>query len=91
MTDWQRTISIKQHLDPAKPFEDVRDVIVGVLRNDRAYLDGFDFTGIVDEMAEVETVQDFDWCLSALYDWADAHLVWIGPTWTDPVQGEVGG
>jgi hypothetical protein len=31
-------------------------------------------------MAETESVPDFDACLSALYDWADSHLVWIGPT-----------
>ncbi len=80
MTNWKRTINIKQHLDPAKPFEGVRDAIVRVLRNDRAYLDGFDFTDIVDEMAETGTVSDFDAALEALYDWADNNLVWIGPT-----------
>lgn len=79
MTDWRRTINIKQHLDPAKPFEEVRDAVVGMLRNDRDHLNGFEFTDIVDEMAEVETVQDFDFLLSALYDWADNHLVWMGP------------
>ena len=80
MTNWTRIINIKQHLDPDKPLPEVRDAIVEALRNDRAYLDGFDFADIVDEMAEVENVPDLDACLSALYDWADNHLVWIGPT-----------
>ena len=82
MTHWRRTIRIKQHLDPAKPLWEVRDAIVAVLRNDRAYLNkhgggDMDFMDLVDEMAEAPTVQDFDLCLSALYDWADANLVWI--------------
>jgi hypothetical protein len=85
MTDWGRTINIKQHLDPDKPFEGVRDAIVKVLRNDRAYMGkygsgDFEFMDIVDEMAEAPTVSDFDRCLSALYDWADSNLIWIGPT-----------
>jgi hypothetical protein len=83
MTNWRRTIYIKQHLDPDQPFEDVRDAIVRVLRNDRAYLSrhgggDFDFIEIVDEMAEVPTVRDFDLCLDALYDWADDNRIWIG-------------
>lgn len=80
MTNWRRTINIKQHLDPAQPVVEVRDAIVGVLRNDPAYLDSFEFADLVDEMAETETVPDFDFCLSMLYEWADSHLVWIGPT-----------
>jgi hypothetical protein len=85
VTNWRRTINIKQYLDPDKPLPEVRDAIVAVLRNDRAYLSqrgggDLDFMDLVDEMAETQSVPDFDLCLSALYDWADNQLVWIGPT-----------
>lgn len=78
MTRWKRTIKIKHLLDPDKPFEQVRDAVVAVLKADRAWLQDEDYTAVVDEMAETDTVHYFDACLDVLYDWADAERVWIG-------------
>jgi hypothetical protein len=78
MTNWTRTIEIKQHLDPDKPLAEVRESIVVVLKADRAYRTDAEFEEIVDEMAEAPTVCHFDEMLSRLYDWADWNTIWIG-------------
>lgn len=83
MTNWRRTIWIKQYLHRDDlSFEQRRDKITAVLKDDRAYLIGQDpdYQDIVDELAEAPTEYDFNLVLDALYDWADAEVVWIGPT-----------
>lgn len=78
MTNWVRTIKIKQYLDPDKPLAEVRDPIVATLKQDRAYQLDSEFEEITDELAEAPTVADFNEMLSRLYDWADWKAVWIG-------------
>lgn len=78
MTSWRRTIRIKHLLDPDAPIADVRDAVVARLKTDRAWKHDDDYRCLVEEMAETDTVDYFDACLDALYDWADANLVWIG-------------
>ena len=83
MTRWKRQIRIKQFLDEGKPFEEVRDQVVAVLRRQPEYdieSERYDdeFWNIVDEMTDTDTVRYFDLTLNALYDWADDNKIWIG-------------
>jgi hypothetical protein len=78
MTNWRRTIHIKQNLDPDKPLAEVRNPIVARLKADRAYESDPEFIWAVDAMTEAIDVDEFNDGLALLYDWADANLVWIG-------------
>jgi hypothetical protein len=82
MTEWRKTIELSQvlsHYDPDEGnFSDVRDRAVAVLRKDPLYEDDEDFSLIVDELADAEDPDQFDWVLDDLYGWADNNLVWMG-------------
>lgn len=84
-----QTVKWKQHL-PVQAALDKIDVddpssinegakrIVEILNNFNCNMDdiclGFEY-----DFADVEDVEDFDYYLGLLYDWADDELIWIGP------------
>jgi hypothetical protein len=76
---WQRFINIIQFFDQDKPFEQVRDQVVAVLKADEAYSsEDYTFIELVDELAETNESDYFDAVMYYLYNWADDHRVWFG-------------
>lgn len=80
---WAETISLRDvfHNDDLT-FEERRDTIVRRLRASRWIrqrdTDGFDELGeIVDNLADADTVREFDGWWAELYDHADRDRIWI--------------
>lgn len=90
MANWKPVIDIVEEWDrlEALPSDDrydeeifypTRDALVAKLRtykNDYRCV-GYIFETLLDELAEVQDVDDFDSVRSRLYDWADNKRVWI--------------
>jgi len=61
-------------------FEDRRDIIVGRIRATtwfKDYDEGDDLPQVVEELADMQTADEFDVVWSAVYDIADADRMWI--------------
>lgn len=91
MATWVRRITgiaplMERMLDDATGFTKHRDDIVALFKADEAYNEGAEygsgdqkFVEAVDELACAESESEFDGALQEIYDWADAHRVWIDP------------
>lgn len=61
-------------------FEEIRDIVVSRIKASSFYREAkesMDFEGIVDELGEAETVDQFDFIWDAVYDYADDYDCWI--------------
>lgn len=58
---------------------EIRDVVVARIKRAPFYDENHDgeLTEIVDELAEVEDVDEFDAVWDRFYDWADFNRVWV--------------
>ena len=76
MANWQEKIDLKslfgQFQDDKLSFEQVRDKVVSKLQKSKR-LD----QELVEELGETENQDYFNYALNAIYDDADANLVWI--------------
>lgn len=63
--------------DSGPEFEEFRDSIVARIRAHSWHRDSEGVQEIVEELAEVENVREFDLVWDALYDQADSDRVWI--------------
>ncbi len=77
MTDWKRSVNIKDLLDPSQDAD-----VVALQIRDRL-IDAFgapdqELADILVMFEDVETVEDCDATLERLYDWADENCVWLG-------------
>ena len=77
MTNWKRTVNIKDLIDPLQTADVValciRDRLIGAFgAPDQELAD------ILVMFEDVETVEDCDFALARLYDWADLNRVWLG-------------
>lgn len=92
MTEWKQVIRGTAKLqeqyecDGAITFEQMRDGVVAVLRRELASLVDIDSDAcdwmLVDILNELEEVSDgggYDAVKNDLYDWCDAHRVWLDP------------
>lgn len=78
MTTWAHKLDVSDVFhDPALSITDKRDAIVRRVRSCRWAKGDDDLDSIVDEMAGVESVEDFDCVWSAFYDWCDGERVWV--------------
>ena len=77
MTDWKRTVNIKEFIDPSRTADVValriRDRLIGAFGSPDQEL-----ADILVAFEKVVTVEDCDAALERLYDWADAERVWLG-------------
>ncbi len=77
MTDWKRTVNIKEFIDPSQTADvvalQIRDRLIGAFGSPDQEL-----ADILVMFEDVETVEDCDAALERLYDWADAERVWLG-------------
>ena len=88
MANWKLTIDVKSEWENLTALSDddkydedkfcpMRDALVAKLRsNTRAVWSGT-FVALVDELAEVMDIDEFDNIWGRLYDWADQKRVWI--------------
>lgn len=88
MKKWKAKLDLSGiFYDESMTFIERRDAIVARIRAagwfKRAVADGsaqydYEVGGIVDELADTETADDFDIVWDGFYDWADAdHRLWI--------------
>ncbi len=77
MTNWKRTVNIKEFIDPSQTADvvalQIRDRLIGVFGSPDQEL-----ADILVMFEKVETVEDCDAVLARLYDWADENRVWLG-------------
>lgn len=87
MANWKARVDVsdlwKAHRDGAMPIHELAHELADRLKHTLpgAYLEDYQYEGIVDELAdfhEEDSVDNFDYILSQLYDWADeGHRLWI--------------
>lgn len=80
MTNWRRTINIKDIIDPDKPAQEVAKAIAAKLR--RAipkWEDDDQLSEALWGFDDAQTTEDVDSALTDLYNWADFELIWLGP------------
>lgn len=65
----------------ALSFEQIRDDVVARIRASRWYAryggEGTDLGDVVDELAETDSVDHFDWTWNEIYNHADKDRCWI--------------
>ncbi len=83
MTDWKRTVNIKDLIDPSQTADvvalQIRDRLVKAFNGFSPFgRPDMEFANILADFEDVETVEDCNAALGRLYDWADAERVWLG-------------
>lgn len=77
MATWKQTVKLGDIWnDDSLRFETQRDRIVGRLRTLKDDTNG-DLAEILDELAEADSIEDFDAVWSGFYDYADDQRIWI--------------
>lgn len=81
MPTWRYTVDLKGvWRNEEMTFEERRDEIVRRLRESRwfkSHEEGSWLHSIVEELADTESIPDFDRVFNAIYDEADADRAWI--------------
>jgi Mg/Co/Ni transporter MgtE len=80
MTTWIATVDIKRILakkEKGASFEYIRDEVVKKLKTIKHFQEG-DIAEVVEELADTDTVEQFDCVLDIIYDFADARKIWMG-------------
>ena len=77
MKRWKRTVDIKDFIDPSQTADVVALRIRGKLIGAFGSPD-FELADIIADLENVGTVEECDDVLEHLYNWADAHDVWLG-------------
>ena len=77
MVRWEKTVNIKDLLDPSQTAD-----VVGMRIRDRLInafgSPNFELADIIVDFESVGTVEECDDVLERLYDWADDNNVWLG-------------
>ncbi len=82
MKKWKHKLDVSDvfHNDEVG-FEELRDTVVSRIRTSSFYRkaarESMEFEDVVEELSEVETVDQFDFIWSAVYDYADYYDCWI--------------
>lgn len=79
MPVWHHTLKLADIFhSEVHSFTDKRDIIVKRIRTAPFYSeDDWTLPGIVDELADTQDTEDFDWVWGDFYDWADVNRVWV--------------
>jgi hypothetical protein len=78
VTEWRRRIDLRGVLeDETSTFEEIRDEVVRRLRGSRWPEECEPAAGLVDELSETQSAEDFDFVWDELYDVADGERVWL--------------
>lgn len=83
MPEWRYTINIKMYLNKESSsgddsYRESQPAIVALLKESREYGSDETLQLITEELSDADDLEWFNSVLSELYDWADAHRVWMG-------------
>lgn len=78
MAKWSYTLNVSDVFHADLPFTEFRDTVVRRIREAHFYSDDDpELAGLVDELADTDTVSYFDQVWDWFYDWADVNRVWV--------------